>query len=246
MDERTRHTYLKAMGIQLWSARVVLPNSKPGPQRRLIEPTRDVDDRNSMRKSDETAVRAKAGIAGVPSGKADTVSNGDNRPPPAVMAGATPFQICLFHSEPGNCVICEVPVQLSELDAGRRRLVEDICRALGSETNKNTVVYQQWPMVRNRNVTQSDTDAQVVIQEKLDKRIRAGATKVVIMGEVAARYLPVESRTLKYRENRTADNTVVAAVTVGIDELLQDPIQKRDLWGKLESLLQTDQADGQR
>lgn len=246
MDEKVRHSYLEAMGIQLWYPRVELRSAKPSPLRRLPSPAGEVEDRVPMQQADVKAVKAKADIASVLSGrKAVVVSNGDKKPSREVHEGVTPFKLCLFHSKAACCVIFEVPLQDKELDPRHLRLVEDINRALGSDKHKKTVVFQQWPMIKNRNVPQSDADARVVIQRRLNQLIGDSATKVVIMGDVAARYLPVEAGSLKYSEVLSAAerSKSVATVTLGIDELLQDPIQKRGVWIKIESLMQLDESN---
>lgn len=246
MDEKVRHSYLKAMGIQLWYPRVELRSAKPSPLRRLPDPVGEVKDRVPMQQADAKAVKAKADITGgLSSRKAAVVSNGDKRSSKEVNQGITPFKLCLFHSKPACCLIFEVPLQDKELDPRRLRLVEDINRALGSDKHETTVVFQQWPMIKNRDVPQSDADARVVIQRRLNQLIGDSATKVVIMGDVAARYLPVEAGLLVCSEVLSAAerSKSVATVTLGIDELLQDPIQKRDVWIKIESLIPPDESN---
>ena len=232
MDERIRHTYLKSMGIQLWYPRLVLPNAKPSPQRRLISPVGEA--RNRMRKTDVTASQAKEDIAGVLSGGHAPIVSNDLKSPGAGTGDVTRFKLCLFYTEPGCCVVFEVPLQYMELDSRRLKLVEDISQALGSHRQKKTVVFQQWPMIKTRNVIQSDADAQVVVQEKLSQLIGDRRNTVVIMGEGAARYLPVEAGALKLREDLSAVDVskTVAGVNPGVEEMLQGPIQKRDGCGR--------------
>lgn len=233
MDENVRHSYLKAMGIQLWYPRRELPNAKPGPLRTLTNPVGEVEDRNPLQKADVTAATAKADIARVLSGAA---SNGDELCPSAPIERATPFKLCLF-TNPSCCVIFEVPLSVTELGSKHLRLVGDISRALGSANQECTITFQQWPMIQNDHGAKSDADAQFVLQRRLKRLIGDTATKLLIMGKVSARYLPVEDQTLRLREDLSADfSNTVAATTQGIDDLLQDPIQKRDVWAKIESL----------
>jgi hypothetical protein len=243
MDETRRRSYLNAMGIQLWHPRIDLPNARPSPVCRLVQPVGEVKDRDPGEQAN-VAIKSRVEFSAVlPDNPA---VRGDGRAGPVVVQEVAPFKLCLFYADPGSCLAFDVPLQTVQLDARRLRLVEDISRALGSDNQKSTIVFQQWPMIQNRDVPQPEEDARLVIQRKLKQLIGQTSTKLLIMGKVAARYLPIAVGTVDHGENPPAvgiDNTVTAVVP-GIDELLQAPLEKKRVWAALESLTKPEVHDG--
>jgi len=244
MDDKKRRSYLESMGIQLWFPKVELPNAKPGPLRRPTIPVEEVSASDPETEPGSTGVRMKADATGTRSGSGTDPSTGDDNKVSAVVAeNVEPFKLCMVYSDPGICVAFEIPLQDRELNSRYLTLVEDISSVLGSRNPKRTIAFQQWPIIQNRNVPQSEVDALLVIQGKLKQLIGDTPTKLVIMGNVAARYLSAEARNFKYKQNQhVADfSNTVAVVTQGIDELLQDPIQKRNVWTKINPLINADE-----
>lgn len=231
LNKQSQKKYLKAMGIQPWYARQVLPGAKPSVITRLKEPEPQVVDVAS-----ETFERPKT------SGPVDKQSDS----PVAVASkqrvvreSVPQVDLISVRCSEQLLIISDVTKQSVEQNAAAQsRLLLELVRAMGVSFEGVKFSHFNWPISNVEHVNQADSAAKDAVWGFYNAHTVSGkARSLLLMGPVTSGYLlPHESQLSEHRGKLWSIGDYSVVVTHSIDAMLEIPSYKREVWQDVQVL----------
>ena len=155
------------------------------------------------------------------------------------VADIHPFSLSIWRPQPGMLVIdsrdtsLALPVEL---------LLHNILRAfLGKPIASIPEEVLRWPMIENRFVSRTVTEARTELQTWLgvEHDLRP-ISQLWLMGENAARYFLPENTELNsalWQSHHLPESGLTGFVIPSLNQLLQQPLMKAQLWAAIKNIL---------
>ncbi len=266
-SEKLRQSYLGAMGIQTWYPRCQLSNALPArpfdwikedaevfaaseagtatPASHVAPPQQKPQTDYSRTKPADILGQFMASATPAVQ-EAKPIEEVTPEPVKQLSGSVSKFRLIILPVSDECLIVAEMPHSgLNQFSRYHQRLLKDILRALKLSSN-NTSPFREfvWPMSENRGLlsqlNQDDYAAADAVCAYLSNQYGLSRRKfVLLLGQSAARFVldPEKSfEQLRGIQQGTHTNQWFA-VTHGLNELMKQPILKREAWQDLSPLL---------
>ncbi len=256
LNESLRQGYLKAMGIQTWFPRYQLANAQA--PRSFDWITEDAGNfaaaqpvTNLLR-----TVQPQPQAAYSPTKPADILGQfmPAEKPVEKLAVALEPvkqqsislsrFRLVILSVSDDCLVVAEMPHSgLNQFSRYHQQLLNDILRALKLGGNNAPAMREFiWPMTDRRGLLsqleQDDCAAADAVNVYLNTQHRLASRKTVLLfGQAAARFVLDPQKSFEQLRGLQATSEQHIAVTHGLNELMKQPVLKREAWHDLVPLL---------
>lgn len=266
MQEMRRQAYLQVLGVTSWVPRQLLSGAAKG-RRPLLAAVQDEQPAPAIEATQQPAQEAKEQPPVAPRNEsgADAVRQAMLAPRPAVKSptaqaesaaeavgpasesqstsaavpACAPFSAQLWLAGP-CALLLEVPVQGLGARSPAARLLADILRAVQLPAPAQFIADFKWPLTSNAQFEQSEAAAHQALQAFVEGRLEQYS--VVSLGSfgqyagLLAKASVTEVGAAIGREE-ALDNLPPAWFAPGLDDLLQSPAGKAELWALLQRVM---------
>ncbi len=229
------------MGVQVWYARKVLPESSsslpvatsaPAPKPASVEVPESV---------------AKEQVANAPlesSQPAGQVQQSKERAAhsrkPPIKKPAPQFDLVTLHCADRLLIIGDIGKTNSmQLTPAQSRLLAELASALGVSTVGAKYNQFTWPVSPSEHVDQSESVAVDAVWGFYKAQIsKQQVNSILVMGSLAARYLlPDEMQLAECRGKLWSIGELPALITYGVDKMLENPLLKKEVWRDVQPII---------
>jgi hypothetical protein len=228
LSKQQREYYLHSMGIQPWSARLAIQKNTHSPAA--------LDKSKIMPRADMKALQPiKASINSKP------LAQQIIQPLPQTGNLARFNLAFLVYSD--LLMISELPLHEHKIiTPPQLRLLKSVRLSLGYSASEPAQTFiMNWPLVENNKIDQGEDAAFVAVQAQLKKQMEKYKPKyLALFGSAACRYiLGLTTSFDDVRGKLIANETLCAAITYSVNELLKVPSLKSSAWHDLQDVRKT-------
>jgi|GEM_PF-4264130 len=257
-SESLRQGYLKAMGIQTWFPRCQLANAQPPRPFDWIaedasafaetQPVANAPQPTQPQPPSDYSPTKPADILGqfMPAAKPAGEPTATREPIKQQTALISRFRLVIVPVSDDCLVVAEMPHSgLNQFSRYHQQLLNDILRALKLSGNNAPVVREFiWPMTDRRGLLgqleQDDCAAADAVSVYLHTQHALARRKtVLLLGQAAARFVLDPQKNFEQLRGLQPGAEQHIAVTYGLNELMKQPVLKREAWHDLAPLLST-------
>ena len=255
-SESRRQGYLKAMGIQTWFPRCQLANAQaPRSFDWITENAKDFPAAQPVINTFHTG-QPQSQAAYSPTKPADILGQflpveKPTEQPTAILEpvkqqsiSISRFRLVIISVSDDCLVVAEMPHSgLNQFSRYHQQLLNDILRALKLSGNHAPTMREFiWPMADRRGLLsqleQDDCAATDAVNVYLNTQHRLASRKTVLLfGQAAARFVLDPQKSFEQLRGLQPNSEQHIAVTHGLNELMKQPVLKREAWHDLVPLL---------
>lgn len=215
------------MGIQVWYAREVLPGAKPV--------CREVEQERSVEQPVPVVSAVEAGSIS----EKELIQHEESALPEETVRSTVPqFSLVAVHCSPQVLLVSDIEFAEGEhLSDVQWRLIVELASAVGVTADRRHVSYFKSPDLLANKVTNGELIARDAVNAFCHTQIAERKVRfILVMGTHALRYLrPSET---KQCAGSWSIVKCQAVATCGVDEMLEQPQLKQQVWYDVQLLLQ--------